>query len=134
MTSETMNKVCSNIEQKGVAQLLQIAGWGAVEISNVGGCSQEFQCIQCRWGQIIKSAQKFMQVELDVNCMETNFGGCVLFIFWRYCYFQCYNTCSHWLYWGCGLAKQVLPLFVASILFILFCFEIFIYLFLLGYN
>ena len=24
MTSETMNKVCSNIEQKGVAQLLQI--------------------------------------------------------------------------------------------------------------
>ena len=22
-----------------------------------------------------------MQVELDVNCMETNFGGCVLFVF-----------------------------------------------------
>ena len=22
-----------------------------------------------------------MQVELDVNCMEANFGGCVLFVF-----------------------------------------------------
>ena len=32
-------------------------------------------------GQKIKSAQKFMQVEVDVKCMQTNFDGCGFFGF-----------------------------------------------------
>ena len=27
-------------------------------------------------GQKIESAQKFMQIEVDVKCMKTKFGGC----------------------------------------------------------
>ena len=42
----------------------------------------------CRWGSKIELAQKFMEVEVDMKCMETNFGGwvtlvlefCLLFI------------------------------------------------------
>ena len=32
-------------------------------------------------GQKIELAQKFMQVEVNLKCMQTNFGGCGLFSF-----------------------------------------------------
>ena len=28
------------------------------------------------WGQKIKLLKKFMQIEVDMKCMQTNFGGC----------------------------------------------------------
>ena len=37
------------------------------------------------WGSKIGSAQKFVQVEVVVKCMETNFGGCGLSCFGSFC-------------------------------------------------
>ena len=39
-------------------------------------------------GQKIESAQKFMQVEVDLKCMQTNFGGRDLFGFGDFAYFS----------------------------------------------